>query len=82
MALAIKKMKNFKVTLVCCLLLFSAVSLAQEETESDVEEVEVQVQDEEEPQPQPDVPVEEPSEPAPVDPVDTGEFSAFFLHFT
>lgn len=68
-------MKNFKVVLVCCLLIYSAVSFAQEETEIDAEEVDVQVQDGEEVQPE--APEEEPSEPVPVDPVDTGEFSIF-----
>lgn len=68
-------MKNFKFVLVFCLLIYSAVSLAQEETETDGEEIEVQVQDGEEEQPE--APEEEPSEPVPIDPVNTGEFSIF-----
>lgn len=72
-------MKNFKFVLVCCLLIYSAVSIAQEETLTDGEEVEIQVENGEEEQPE--APEEEPSEPVPVDPVNTGEFSIFSCLF-
>lgn len=69
-------MRNLKFFLICGLLVFSGISLAQEEIESDAgaEEVDVQVPDEEEPPPE-----AAPEEPAPIDTTDTGTIFQYYL---